>query len=138
MNISSGLRTKYDQLFDGCESDLERKFVNGLYRTIRDNPSELTDRCLFFMKLKQQFKPFEDRRIRLDFAADWRGKLMAIECEGGTFSNKQASIGYRSIGGYHNKVDKYNLLAKNGWLVFRIQSNPKQLNNPWQLLPPLA
>lgn len=53
------------------------------------------------------------RRWRLDFALV--DKRIGIEVEGGTWTNGRHSRG----SGYERDLDKYNALAKMGWIVFR-------------------
>ena len=56
------------------------------------------------------------RRWRFDFA--WPDRLLAVECEGGTWANGRHNRG----AGYANDCEKYNAATLAGWRVLRFES----------------
>jgi len=58
-----------------------------------------------------------DRRFRFDFA--WPKKMLALECEGGVWTQGRHTRGV----GFTNDCKKYNLAALKGWIVLRYTSN---------------
>lgn len=62
----------------------------------------------------REFKPFPDRRFRIDLA--WPDRLMAVECDGGEWT-----VGRHSRGtGMQSDNEKCNRLTLEGWSVFRV------------------
>lgn len=123
------LYSKYQELFESCESHNEERFVSGLYEQLQTR-----EQAAFFMAMLSQQIVIPDRQYRIDFIALYQDRKYAIEIEGGVFSKKLASVGYRSILGYINHADKYNTLARWGWSVFRFQLHKPQLNDLWGVL----
>ena len=66
-----------------------------------------------FPEFKEEFKFLDDRRFRFDFA--WPDKKVAVEVEGGVYSNSRHTSG----SGFTKDCEKYNLAAANGWSVYR-------------------
>ena len=56
---------------------------------------------------------FTDRRWRFDFA--WPDRLLAVEIEGGVWTNGRHSRG----AGFISDCEKYNAAALQGWMVLR-------------------
>lgn len=131
MSIIKLIDAAYERLYDNCGSDDERLLVNALYKQLDVTN---TQQVAFFLSLRNQIEVIPNRRFRLDFAAVFEGKKYALEFEGGCYSRGIASVGYRSIGGYKKHVAKYNVLAANGWLVFRFQNDSQQLQAVWDVL----
>ena len=68
------------------------------------------------MKLPEpeiEYRFHVERRYRFDFC--WPDRMLAAECEGGTFTNGRHSRGK----GFHEDCIKYNLAAELGYIVLR-------------------
>jgi very-short-patch-repair endonuclease len=68
-----------------------------------------------------EYKPFSDRRYSIDYA-DPKLKI-AVEYEGGVTLKHGGA--HRSLDMYLKDVEKYNLLAVNGWLLLRFTCKDK-------------
>jgi hypothetical protein len=66
-----------------------------------------------FPAYEEEFKFLEDRKFRFDFA--WPDKKVAVEVEGGVYSNSRHTSGF----GFTKDCEKYNLAAASGWSVYR-------------------
>jgi hypothetical protein len=66
-----------------------------------------------FPAFEEEFKFLENRKFRFDFA--WPDKKVAVEVEGGVYSNSRHTSG----SGFTKDCEKYNLAAANGWSVYR-------------------
>jgi len=60
-----------------------------------------------------EFRFMTDRRFRFDFA--WKPKKLAVEVEGGIYSNGRHVRG----AAYEEDLKKYNFAAKQGWTLLR-------------------
>jgi len=82
--------------------------------------SDLEQSFLFYINALQLPAPIREwrfhpvRRWRFDFA--WPDRLVAVECEGGTWSEGRHVRG----GGFENDCWKYNSAAVLGWKVLRV------------------
>lgn len=63
---------------------------------------------------EQEYRFYADRRWRFDFA--WPDALVAVECEGGTWTHGRHVRG----DGFRKDCEKYNKAAYFGWRVFRV------------------
>lgn len=61
----------------------------------------------------EEYRFATDRRYRFDFA--WPDLMLAVEVEGGTWTNGRHSRG----AGFANDCKKYNYAQSRGWLVLR-------------------
>ena len=81
--------------------------------------SELETLLLLLIRHAELLEPVYEyrfhpkRRWRFDFA--YPDKMIAIECEGGTWSGGRHTRG----GGFENDCEKYNTAALMGWKVLR-------------------
>lgn len=75
----------------------------------------------------KEYKPIPNRDFRIDFAE--LDKKVAIEFEGGIFLTHGGS--HRNLKTYLKDIEKYNLLAMNGWRLFRVTS--KETKTPQKL-----
>lgn len=62
---------------------------------------------------EQEYKFHKTRRWRFDFA--WPSKKIAVECEGGVYSNGRHTRGK----GFEQDCEKYNAATEDGWKVYR-------------------
>jgi len=89
--------------------------------------SELEDTLAFYIRAaglpepEREYRFHPVRRWRFDFA--YPDKMMAIECEGGTWSGGRHSRGQ----GFEDDCIKYNTAAIMGWVVLRFTG--KLINN---------
>jgi len=89
--------------------------------------SELEDTLAFHIRAaglpepEREYRFHPVRRWRFDFA--YPDKMMAIECEGGTWSGGRHSRGQ----GFEDDCIKYNTAAIMGWVVLRFTG--KLINN---------
>lgn len=65
----------------------------------------------------REYRPFTDRRWRIDFA--WPSQLVALEVEGGTYSSGR----HNRPAGFNADAEKYNALAIAGWMVLRVTTD---------------
>lgn len=72
------------------------------------------------MDAEHKFHP--KRRWRFDFA--WPSQLVAVECQGGTFSRRRS--GHSSGMGLQNDYDKLNAAAVLGWRVLQFSAKHLQ------------
>jgi len=63
---------------------------------------------------EREYRFHRPRRFRFDFA--WPALLIAVECEGGVWSQGRHVRGT----GFLADCEKYNLAARDGWRVFRV------------------
>jgi very-short-patch-repair endonuclease len=70
-------------------------------------------------KLTPEFKFDDKRKFRFDFYCESNGLKVAIELEGGVFIRGR----HLRPGGFLRDMEKYNLAASKGILVFRIPSH---------------
>jgi very-short-patch-repair endonuclease len=73
-----------------------------------------------------EYKFHPTRKWRFDFA--WPDKLIALEVEGGVWSNGRHTRG----SGFVKDMEKYNEAGKLGWRVFRF--TPSEMKNNTALL----
>jgi len=59
------------------------------------------------------------RKWRFDFA--WPGQMLAVECEGLTWSKKKSR--HTTDSGFEKDCEKYNAAAIEGWTVLRFTSS---------------
>lgn len=64
----------------------------------------------------REFQFAKPRRYRFDFA--WPDAKLAVECEGGVWTNGRHTRG----SGFVRDVEKYNLAVLMGWAVLRVTS----------------
>jgi very-short-patch-repair endonuclease len=95
--------------------------------------SELEATFLYYWRaingppLTPEYRFDPKRRYRLDFA--YVPAKVAIECEGGTWTQGRHSRG----NGYTQDCIKYNLATADGWRIFRLTSD-MLANNPYEHL----
>lgn len=65
---------------------------------------------------EREYKFLDDRRFRFDFAWPNYDQMLAVEVEGGTWSNGRHTRG----AGFAKDCEKYNEAALNGWHVIRV------------------
>jgi hypothetical protein len=65
---------------------------------------------------EKEYRFHKTRRWRFDFA--WPKYMVAVECEGGTWSGGRHTRGK----GFEGDCEKYNEAALDGWKVFRFTS----------------
>lgn len=70
-----------------------------------------------------EYKFHPDRRWRFDFAFPER--MIAVECEGGVWSNGRHTRG----SGFIADMEKYNAAAALGWFVFRFDASQVKSGN---------
>ena len=70
-------------------------------------------------ELKKEHKFAEGRRFRFDYYVDFLTSGIAIELEGGVWSRGR----HTRPTGFLNDMEKYNLAASMGILVFRVPSH---------------
>ena len=70
-------------------------------------------RCEKLPEPVREYKFAPDRKWRFDFA--WPDRILAVECEGGMWSNGRHTRGSGAIG----DMEKYNRAAILGWRVLR-------------------
>ena len=63
---------------------------------------------------EQEYRFHKTRRWRFDFA--WPDAMVAVECEGGTWSRGRHVRGK----GFEKDCEKYNEATAQGWRVFRV------------------
>lgn len=66
-----------------------------------------------------QFRPWSARRYRVDFC--YPVHKIAIECEGGAFLAGGGA--HQRIGRFTSDIEKYNLLALDGYLLLRFHAH---------------
>jgi len=76
-------------------------------------------------KLTPEFKFDAKRRFRFDFYCECNGLKVAVELEGGVFIRGR----HQRPGGFLRDMEKYNLAASKGILVFRIPSH--DISHKW-------
>jgi len=80
---------------------------------------ELYWKSLGGVELKKEYKFAEGRRFRFDYYVDFSTSAIAIELEGGVWSRGR----HTRPTGFLNDMEKYNLAASMGILVFRVPSH---------------
>ncbi len=75
-------------------------------------------------EFQMEHEAIKDRRYRIDYAVI--DKKIAIEFEGGIFIG---AGGHRSTTNFLSDVEKYNLLAINGWRLFRVTASDCKKEN---------
>ena len=75
--------------------------------------SEVKDEGFDIPYPEYKFNTF--RKFRFDFA--WPNYKFALEIEGGT---KSKTGGHRAFNRYHSDLEKYNLAAEEGWIIYRV------------------
>lgn len=63
---------------------------------------------------EREYRPVAQRRWRFDFA--WPTEMLAVEIEGGTWTNGRHSRGK----GFAADCEKYNTLMLAGWRIIRV------------------
>ena len=66
----------------------------------------------------REYRPIPGRRFRCDFC--WPGIKLAVEVEGGVWIEKSR---HRTGEGYKRDMEKYNLLALDGWTLLRVEAD---------------
>jgi very-short-patch-repair endonuclease len=79
---------------------------------LEDNLAAMIQMCKI-PKPEREFRFDASRRWRFDFA--WPKLLLAVEVEGGVYSNGRHSRGK----GFEADIEKYNAAIKAGWRVLR-------------------
>lgn len=88
---------------------------------------EMISRALLILNVNHvtEYKFLHDRRFRFDIAIP--EKMIAVEFEGGVFSNGRHTRGK----GYSNDIKKYNLAVLHGWKLLRYSTADTKKNN-WE------
>ena len=76
-----------------------------------------------------EYKFLQDRKFRFDFAIFDGDNKIAIEFEGGIWTNG----GHVRGGGYTSNCEKYNLAVMNGWKVLRYTSEHLKKNGAFKI-----
>ena len=95
----------------------------------RRNPVEEAAALALFVQLDERGLPRPEREYRFNptrkwlFDHAWPASRVAVECEGGAWSNGRHTRG----AGYIGDMEKYNEAALLGWIVLRF--TPDQIMN---------
>ena len=76
-----------------------------------------------------EYKFLPDRKFRFDFAVFDGDNKIAVEFEGGVWTNG----GHVRGGGYTSNCEKYNLAVMNGWKVLRYTSEHLKKNGAFKI-----
>lgn len=76
-----------------------------------------------------EYKFLPDRKFRFDFVILADGNKIAVEFEGGVWTNG----GHVRGGGYTSNCEKYNLAVMNGWKVLRYTSEHLKNNGAFKI-----